>query len=181
MPKPHLSIILSPSPSRVRAADDYEIELRHHFIPSPLSPLTMFGSPLRWPSDSDTPSDEDNHPERRRFWERDESDDDSPPPADDSPLPSDDSPPLVYADEDVEGRLDELERLEAQDLLRQERAEKRAEDLAQARAKKRAEEVAKRKVRVEAKVAAEEAAKRAAPSDDDDGAAGTSAKKQKIE
>jgi len=148
----------------------------------------MSGSPLRFPSDSDTPSDEDNHPERRGWWERDESPpkpragDDSPPPSDDSPPPSDDSPPLVVADEDVEARLDELERLEAQDLLREERAKKRAEDLAQARAKKRAEEVAKRAARVEAKVKEEEAAKRRRPpSDDDDGAAGTSAKKQKIE
>jgi hypothetical protein len=155
--------------------------------------ITMSGSPLRWPSDPDTPSDEDNHPERRKFWERDDSPpkprhrarrsragDDSPPPADDSPLPADDSPPLAVSGEEVEARLDELERLEARDLRREERAEKSAANLAQARAKKAAKKRAERAARVEAKVAAEEAAKRAAPSDDDDGAAGTSVKKQKI-
>ena len=134
----------------------------------------MSGSPLRWPSDSDTPSDEDNHPERRRFWERDESppkprprarrpraDSDSPPPA--SPLPADDSPPRALSGEEVEARLDELERLEARDDRR--RAKKKA--------KKRA---AKKKAM---KRAAKKKAKRAV---DDDGAAGTSAaKKQKME
>jgi hypothetical protein len=133
----------------------------------------MSGSPMRWLSDSDTPSDEDNHPERRRFWERDESppkprprarrpraDSDSPPPA--SPLPADDSPPLAVSGEEVEARFAELERLEARDLRR-----------AKKKAKKRA---AKKKAM---KRAAKKKAKRAA---DDDGAAGTSAaKKQKME
>ena len=147
---------------------------------------TMSGSPLHWPSDSDTPSDEDNHPERRKFWERDDSPPKPRPRArrsragDDSPPPADDSPPLAVSGEEVEARLDELERLEARDLHRQERAEKSAANLVKARAKKKEKKRAEMTARVEAKVAAEEAAKRAAPSDDDDGA-GTSAKKQKIE
>jgi hypothetical protein len=76
----------------------------------------MSESPLRWPSsDSDNPSEEDNHPERRKFWERDDSPpkprpraqrgrrsragDDNPPPTNDSLLPADDSPPLAVSGE----------------------------------------------------------------------------------